>query len=82
MTTPVWMLLGFAAWTVLLLLGNVGGALVSALAVAILAARVLQSLVHVAFEQTNTVASIRFAFFLVQIVCFLWLIAIVVSRLD
>ena len=139
MTVPVWMLMGFATWTVVLLLttvgvyrwsriltgvvpirdfradrvegadwylramrahancvenlpvfgaivlalyaGNVAGRLVDALAIAILAARVLQSFVHVGFVQTNTMASIRFAFFLVQIVAFLWLIGIIVARL-
>lgn len=139
MTVPVWMLLGFAAWTVVLLLGTVGvyrwtriltgrvpirdfradqiegadwykramrahanclenlpvfgaivfaahvgkvsGALVDGLAVAILAARVVQSLVHVSLVQTNTVASIRFALFLVQILGFLGLIGIIVGRL-
>src|SRR5262245_58567389 len=116
MTVPLWALLGFAAWTVLLLLGTVGvyrwslvptgrteirewrsdrvegddfykramrahancvenlpvfGAIVLALyashvesvvadavSVAILAARVAQSLVHVSFEQTNAMASL------------------------
>ena len=138
MTVPLWALLGFAAWTVLLLLGTVGiyrwsriltgrvpikdfradrvegddfyrramrahsncvenlpvfGAIVVALhasgvdsavanlvSSAILAARVAQSLVHVSFEQTNAVVSVRFTFFLVQIVGFLWLIAIVVAH--
>ena len=113
MTLPVWMLVGFAAWTVLLLLatvgvyrwsriltgrvpirnfradqiegadwykramrahancvenlpvfgaivfglhvGNVSGVLVNTLAVVVLVARILQSLVHVCFDQTNTV---------------------------
>jgi uncharacterized MAPEG superfamily protein len=140
MTLPVWMLVGFAAWTVLLLLatvgvyrwsqiltgrvairefradqiegaewykramrahancienlpvfgaivfglyvGNVGSALVNALAVAVLLARVLQSLVHVCFVQTNTVTAVRFGFFFVQIVSFLWLIGILLSRLS
>src|SRR5262245_46241682 len=140
MTMPVWMLLGFAAWTVLLLLGtvgvyrwsriltgrvairnfradhiegeewykramrahsncienlpvfgaivfalyvgNVGGRLVDTLAVAILTARIAQSLVHVSVVQTNTVASIRFTFFLVQIVSFLWLIGIIITTLH
>jgi len=139
MTTPVWALLGFAAWTLVLLLatvgvyrwsliltgrapirnfradqiegsdwyrramrahancienlpvfgaivfalyvGNVSGDLVNKLAVAVLIARVAQSLVHVCFVQSNTVASIRFAFFFVQIVAFLWLIGIIVARL-
>src|SRR3954468_23778870 len=125
MTLPVWMLLGFATWTVLLLLatvgiyrwrriltgrvpisefradqvegkdwykrsmrahancienlpvfgaivfalyaGDVASATVNVLAIAILAARIVQSLVHACLVQTNTVVSIRFGFFLVQI---------------
>ena len=140
MTVPVWMLLGFAAWTVLLLLGTVGvyrwtriltgrvpirefradqvegddwykramrahancienlpifgaivlalyvgnvtGVLVNGLATAILLARIVQSLVHVGLVQTNAVVSVRFAFFFVQIVAFLWLIGIIVTRLG
>lgn len=138
MTVPIWMLLGFAAWTVLLLMatvgvyrwsriltrrveirnfradqvggddwykramrahancvenlpvfgaivfalyvGNVTGGLVNVLAIAILIARMLQSLVHVSFVQTNTMASIRFAFFAVQIIGFLWLIGIILTK--
>ena len=137
MTVPLWALLGFATWTVLILFATVGvyrwsriltgrapissfradrvegaewygramrahancvenlpvfGAIVLALyasgidsraanvvCIAILAARVAQSLVHVSFEQTNAVVSVRFGFFFVQIAGFLWLIAIVVS---
>jgi hypothetical protein len=140
MTIPVWMLVGFATWTVVLLLatvgiyrwsriltgrapirsfradqvegadwykramrahancvenlpvfgaivlglyvGNVVNGLVNALAVAVLIARIAQSLVHVCFVQTNTVASIRFAFFFVQIVSFLWLVGILLTALD
>ena len=140
MTVPVWALLGFATWTVVLLLTTVGvyrwsriltgrvairdfradqiegadwyrramrahancvenlpvfgaivlalyvsgidGAAVNGVSVAILAARVMQSLVHVCLVQTNTVASLRFAFFFVQVAGFLWLIASVVSRVG
>lgn len=139
MTLPIWMLLGFAAWTLLLLLttvgtyrwsriltgraeprqfradvvegddwykramrahlncvenlpvfavivfalhvGSVGGAAVNALTVTVLVARIAQSVTHVGFPQTNTSVSIRFAFFFVQIVCFLALIAMIVYRL-
>src|SRR5580765_3363425 len=138
MTVPVWMLVRFAAWTVLLLLAtvrvyrwsriltgrmpirsfradqieadwyiramrahancvenlpvfgaivlglyvvNVASASVNALAVAVLVARIMQSLVHVCFVQTNTVTSVRFGFFFVQIVSFLWLIGILLSKL-
>jgi uncharacterized MAPEG superfamily protein len=137
-TTPIWTLLGFAFWTVLLLLATVGvyrwsriltgrvpisefradqiegedwyrramrahancvenlpvfgaivlalyvsgigGATVNGVCVGILAARIVQSLVHVSLVQTNTVVSVRFAFYFAQIVGFLWLTAIVVSR--
>ncbi len=138
MTIPVWMLLGFAAWTLLLLSATVGvyrwsriltgragtgafqadnvegeewykramrahancienlpvfGAVVFALhvsgvrgaaadypAVAVLAARVAQSLVHVSSVQTNDVVSVRFTFYSIQLACFLWLIALVVRQ--
>jgi uncharacterized MAPEG superfamily protein len=137
MTTPVWMLLGFAAWTALLLLftvgiyrwsriftgqvairnfpadaaggedwyrratrahancienlpvfgaivfglyvGNVTGPLVDVLAVTILVARIFQSLVHVCFVHSNSVASWRFGFFFVQFICFFWLMGIIVQ---
>ena len=140
MILPVWMLVGFAAWTVLLLLatvgvyrwsriltgrvairefradqiegadwykratrahancienlpvfgaivfglyvGNVGSALVNALAVAVLVARIMQSLVHVCFVQTDIVTAVRFGFFFVQIVSFLWLTVILLTELS
>jgi len=138
-TVPVWMLLGFAMWTALLLLftigvyrwsrifsgrvairnfpadaaggaewyrratrahancienlpvfgaivfalyaGHVTGSLVDALAVTVLVARILQSLVHVCFVHTDTVASLRFTFFFVQFICFLWLVGIIAVTL-
>ena len=137
MTTPIWMLVGFAAWTIVLLLVTVGvyrwtriltgrvpirefradrvegddwykrsmrahancienlpifgaivfaldasgtgGALVDALCMLVLAARILQSSVHVAFEQTNAAVSVRFAFYFLQVASFLGLIAILVA---
>lgn len=140
MILPVWMLVGFAAWTVLLLLatvgvyrwsriltgrvairefradqiegadwykramrahancvenlpvfgaivlglhvGNVGSALVNALAVAVLVGRIMQSLVHVCFVQTDIVISVRFGFFFVQVVSFLWLTVILLTELS
>lgn len=137
MTVPVWMLLGFATWTLLLLLftigvyrwsrifggqiairnfpadaaggeewyrratrahancienlpvfgaivlglhvGNVASTLVDALAATVLIARIFQSLVHVSFVHTDTVASARFGFYFVQFICFIWLIGIIVA---
>jgi uncharacterized MAPEG superfamily protein len=138
MTIPIWMLLGFALWTLLLLTATVGvyrwsriltgrsgvgafpadkvegeewykramrahancienlpvfGAVVFALhvsgvrgasadypAIAVLAARVAQSLVHLSFVQTDAVVSVRFTFYSIQAACFLWLIALVVRQ--
>jgi uncharacterized MAPEG superfamily protein len=65
-----------------LYVGNVAGALVNALAVAVLVARIMQSLVHVCFVQTNTLTSVRFGFFFVQILSFLWLTLILLTELS
>jgi uncharacterized MAPEG superfamily protein len=43
------------------------------LAVVVLAARMIQTVVHVGFTPTNAVASARFAFFFTQIVCMFWM---------
>ena len=127
MGVPVWVLLGFAGWTIVTLLGSVGvyrwsriltgrvqirewqadvpqgadwyrramrahancvenlpiyGAVVLAivatgaqsatldrLAILMLAARVCQTLTHIVFTPTNFSASMRFAFFVVQLGC-------------
>jgi uncharacterized MAPEG superfamily protein len=137
MTTPIWMLLGFTTWTVLLLsftigvyrwtqilsgrarvnafradqvegaewykramrahancienlpvfgaivfaiyVRGAGGGTVDALCISVMVARILQSLTHVCFQQTNLVATVRFAFFFVQLVSFFALIFIVVQ---
>lgn len=138
MTMPIWMLLGFAAWTLLLLVATIGvyrwalifsgrvpirgfradqvegadwyrramrahancvenlpvfgaivfalyvsgtgGSVVDELAIGIVLARVAQSLVHVGFVQTNTMAALRFAFFLLQVLGFIALLAIIVRH--
>lgn len=137
MTTPLWMLLAFAMWTVLLLLATVGmyrwsriltgrvpirefradkvegedwykramrahancvenlpvfavivlalqasgtgGYLVDDLCITIMAARMIQSLIHVSVPQTNGPVSVRFSFYFIQLICFLWLALIIIS---
>ncbi|QDG49732.1 MAPEG family protein [Persicimonas caeni] len=132
MTIPVWVLLAFAGWTLLILITNVGvyrwgriltrrseigdlqaynleghsdwykrsmrahancvenlpvyGAIVlvivvagldaptlDVLALVFMGARVIHSLIHLSFKQTNIVTSFRFTFFLVQFVCMVWM---------
>jgi uncharacterized MAPEG superfamily protein len=135
---PVWVLLGFAAWTVMTLVGTIGwyrwsriltgyaeikqfqadhpggsdwyrrairahanclenlpiytavvvaiiatGARSQALdqlAVVILAARICQTVVHIAFPPTNIATSVRFIFFAVQLVSMIWMGFIVAVR--
>ena len=72
----------FGAIVFALYVGNVASALVNALSVAVLVARIMQSLVHVSFVQTNAVTSVRFGLFFVQIVSFLWLIGILLTQLS
>jgi uncharacterized MAPEG superfamily protein len=137
MTTPVWVLLGFAGWTLIILLLSVGvyrwsriltglqgissfspdgaggadwykratrahancienlpvyGAIVlvarvaqvddtllDVLACTLLVARLIQSLVHISFVQTDRVVSVRFSFFFVQFLCMAWM-AIHIAR--
>ena len=49
------------------------------LAMALMAARVLHTLVHVALPQTNAVAAVRFGFFFIQVLCMMSMVAIIVS---
>jgi uncharacterized MAPEG superfamily protein len=137
MTVPVWVLLGFATWTLLTLIATVGiyrwiqilsgrtpisawradgaqgsdwyrramrahancvenlpvyGALVlvmvasgvrdgriDVLAITLMAARVLHTLVHVALPQTIAIAAARFGFFFIQVLCMMSMAAIIVS---
>lgn len=67
----------FAVIVFALLATGISGSTVNFLCIAVLIARIAQSLTHVCFTQTNLVASVRFGFFLVQIVSFLWLIALI-----
>ncbi len=136
MTIPMWALLGFATWTVLLLMVTVGvyrwtqillgrkrigafrsdqvegddwyrrsmrahancvenlpvfgavvlalsasgvsGPAVDRLSMAVLAARVVQSSIHVSHAQTDAFVSVRFTFFCIQLAAFLALIVMIV----
>jgi uncharacterized membrane protein YecN with MAPEG domain len=131
MTIPVWVLIGFALWTVATLMGSVGvyrwsriltgrsqirefrgdqvegpdfyrramrahancleslpiytalvvaivarhasSPLLDVLALVLLGARIVHTVVHIGFEQTNRVAAFRFTFFFVQIICLIWM---------
>jgi uncharacterized MAPEG superfamily protein len=70
----------FAVLVYALRAGGVEHPAVDALCAAILAARIVQSLVHVSLVQTDRVVSVRFGFYFVQFLCFSALIALIVWR--
>lgn len=70
----------FGAIVFVLFAARIDGSTVDTLCIAIMAARVAQSLTHVSVPQTNPVVALRFSFYLVQLVGFLWLIAIIVLQ--
>ncbi len=67
----------FAVLVYLLRAWDVVNPAVDPLCAAIMAARIPQSLVHVCFVQGNRVVSVRFAFYLVQLLSFCALIALI-----
>jgi len=56
------------------------GPMVNALCIATLAARIVQSCVHILHEQTNAFVAVRFSFYSVQLVSFLVLIGMVMKE--
>ena len=68
----------FGAIVLALLATHVGGVVVDYLSIAVLAARVVQSSVHVAHVQTNGFVTVRFTFYSVQLACFTALLVIIV----
>jgi hypothetical protein len=61
---------------------GVSGSLLDALSVTVLAARVCQTSVHVAFVQTERAVSVRFGFFSVQLVSMLVMAGWILSQLG
>jgi uncharacterized membrane protein YecN with MAPEG domain len=61
----------FGALIAVAALADVRGGAIDAFAVAVVCARVAQSVTHVAFEQTNAVVWFRFGFFFAQLMAML-----------
>jgi len=70
----------FGAIVFALYVSQMSGAAASYLSVGVVAARVMQSSVHICLPQTKSVAAMRFAFFFAQIICFLALILMIVRH--
>jgi uncharacterized MAPEG superfamily protein len=63
----------YGAIVVASLAANVDSPTLDMLALVLIGARVIHTIVHVAFEQTNVVASLRFMFYFIQFVCMAWM---------
>jgi uncharacterized MAPEG superfamily protein len=70
----------FTALVVVVLATGSKSPLLDALAVAVVAARVCQSLVHVGLPQSQAVIAVRFSFFLVQALSMLAMAGVVFAR--
>lgn len=66
----------FGALVLLSAVFDPGDGRIDALAVTVLAARVVQTTIHVSVTQTNRVAAVRFAFYFAQVLAMLAMIAI------
>ncbi len=70
----------FAAVVFALYVSGVSGCATDVMAGVVLAARILQSITHVALVQSNGIVFIRFGFFFVQLVCFIAMAAVIASH--
>ena len=70
----------FGAIVLALYVSGVSGLTVDRLCIAVLAARLVQSTIHVSHVQTDAFVSVRFLFFCVQLAAFLALIVLIVLR--
>ncbi len=67
----------YAAIVVALSFSGLDTPVLNNLAIAVIVARVMQSLIHVFMNQTRPIIMVRFTFFLVQVVSFIWMIFII-----
>lgn len=72
----------YAAIVLVAFAGHADTLRLDALAVAFMAARVCQTLVHTLFAETNGTVMIRFLFFFTQIVCMVWMAIEIAIRLP
>lgn len=72
----------YAAIVVALMAMGLQSVIIDRLAVIMLAARVVQTSVHIMLPPTNAATSLRFAFYLVQVVCMTAMVAIMIMHMP
>mgnify|MGYP001821838301 CR=1 FL=1 len=70
----------YGAIVVVIVVSGAQSSALNGLALTLIGARVAQTLIHVSREQTNLLASLRFGFFFVQLICMFWMTALVVQH--
>jgi uncharacterized MAPEG superfamily protein len=70
----------YGAIVLVIVVSGAQSSALDALALTLMGARVVQTSIHVASEQTNLLAYLRFGFFFVQLICMLWMAALVAQH--
>lgn len=70
----------FGAVVFALYVSGVSSPAIDVMAGVVLVSRMVQSVIHVAFVQTNFMATLRFAFFFAQLVCFIAMAGAIVTH--
>jgi len=70
----------YGAIVLVIVVSGAQSAMLDILALTLMGARVVQTVIHVSREQTNLLAILRFSFFFVQLICMLWMAALVVQH--
>lgn len=70
----------YGAIVLVIVVSGAESSMLDGLALTLIGARIVQTLIHVSWEQTNLLASLRFGFFFVQLICMFWMTALLVRH--
>jgi uncharacterized MAPEG superfamily protein len=70
----------YGAIVLVIVVSGARGSALDSLALTLIGARIVQTLIHVSWEQTNLLAYLRFGFFFVQLICMFWMAALVLQQ--
>jgi uncharacterized MAPEG superfamily protein len=70
----------YGAIVLVIVVSGAQSAALDGLALTLIGARIAQTSIHVSWEQTNLLASLRFGFFFVQLICMFSMAALVVQH--
>jgi uncharacterized MAPEG superfamily protein len=63
----------YGAIVLALVVSKMNSSTLDALALIIMASRIVQTMTHISFEETSTTVSIRFTFYTIQLICMFWM---------